>query len=50
LNIHDFKLFKQSRLSIKKETLICVDTGYLGLTKLHENTGIDEKDLGYDLI
>ena len=26
-NTHDFKLFKQSRLPIKKETLVCVDTG-----------------------
>jgi hypothetical protein len=33
-NTHDFKLFKQSRLPIKKETLVCVDTGYLGLVKI----------------
>lgn len=30
-NTHDFKLFKHSKLPIKKETLICVDTGYLGI-------------------
>lgn len=42
-NTHDFKLFKQSRLPIKKETLVCVDTGYLGLTKLHKNTEMPKK-------
>ena len=42
-NTHDFKLFKQSRLPIKKETLVCVDTGYLGLVKLHKNTEMPKK-------
>jgi len=42
-NTHDFKLFKQSRLPIKKETLVCVDTGYLGLTRLHQNTEMPKK-------
>jgi hypothetical protein len=42
-NTHDFKLFKQSRLPIKKKTLVCVDTGYLGLCKLHSNTEIPKK-------
>jgi hypothetical protein len=42
-NTHDFKLFKQSRLPIKKETLVCVDTGYLGLAKLHKNTEMPKK-------
>lgn len=43
INTHDFKLFKQSRLPIKKETLIFVDTAYLGLSKLHENTEMPKK-------
>jgi len=42
-NTHDFKLLKQSRLPIKKETIVCVDTGYLGLAKLHENTEMPKK-------
>ena len=42
-NTHDFKLFKKSKLPIKKETIVCVDTGYLGLTKLHANTEIPKK-------
>ena len=42
-NTHDFKLFKKSRLPIKKETIVCVDTGYLGLAKLHENTEMPKK-------
>jgi hypothetical protein len=42
-NVHDFKLFKQSRLPIKKETNIKVDTGYLGLSALHANTDIPKK-------
>jgi len=42
-NTHDFKLFKESRLPIKKETIVCVDTGYLGLAKLHENTEMPKK-------
>lgn len=42
-NTHDFKLFKQSRLPIKKETLVCVDTGYLGMAKLHKNTEMPKK-------
>ena len=42
-NTHDFKLFKQSRLPIKKETIVCVDTGYLGLIKLHVNTEMPKK-------
>jgi len=42
-NTHDFKLFKQSRLPIKKETIVCVDTGYLGLANLHENIEMPKK-------
>ncbi|CAA6811459.1 MAG: Unknown protein [uncultured Sulfurovum sp.] len=64
-NTHDFKLFKHSRLPIKKETLICVDTGYLGIKQLDKNIKmlklkllksslknieIDVNDLAYVLI
>ena len=41
--MHDFKLFKKSRLPIKKETQVSVDTGYLGITSLHPNTDIPKK-------
>jgi len=41
--VHDFKLFKQSRLPIKKETNIKVDTGYLGIHSLHVNCDIPKK-------
>jgi hypothetical protein len=36
-NTHDFRLFKQSKLPLKKDTLVYVDTGYLGMKKLHQN-------------
>ena len=42
-NTHDFKLFKQSRLPIKKETIVCVDTGYLGLANIHKNIEMPKK-------
>lgn len=42
-NVHDFKLFKKSRLPIKKETNVKVDTGYLGINSLHANTDIPKK-------
>ena len=42
-NTHDFKLFKLSRLPIKKETLVCVDTGYLGVAKIHTKTEMPKK-------
>ena len=42
-NTHDYKLFRQSKLPIKKETLICVDTGYLGIRKLHQNIEMPKK-------
>lgn len=43
VNIHDFKLFKQSRLPIPKETKACIDTGYLGIDKIHANVEIPKK-------
>jgi len=46
-NIHDFKLFKQSRLPIPKETKVGVDTGYLGILSLHANSDIPKKKSKY---
>jgi len=42
-NIHDFKLFKKSRLPIKKETKVKVDNGYQGIESLHTNVAIPKK-------
>jgi len=42
-NKHDYKLFKESKLPIRRDTLVCVDNGYLGLEKLHKNTEIPKK-------
>jgi hypothetical protein len=41
--MHDFKLFKQSRLPIKKETKVSVDNGYLGIHSLHANSELPKK-------
>jgi len=35
---HDFKLFKDSRMSFKPETKCVVDTGYQGIQNLHNNS------------
>ena len=42
-NTHDFKLYKQSRLPIPQMLKVCVDTGYLGITKFHENIEMPKK-------
>jgi hypothetical protein len=42
-NMHDFKLFKLSRLPIRQETKVCVDTGYLGICNIHSNSDIPKK-------
>lgn len=41
--IHDFTMFKKSKLSIHKKTLILADLGYLGINKLHKNSWIPHK-------
>ena len=41
--MHDFKLFKNSRLHVAKEALIAVDSGYQGLQKTHANTELPKK-------
>jgi len=43
-NTHDFRLFKQSKLPLKRDTLVYVDTGYLGMKKLHQNIEIPKKN------
>jgi hypothetical protein len=43
INMHDFKLFKHSKLPIKSDLLVCVDTGYLGIDKLHKKVEIPKK-------
>ena len=42
-NMHDFKLFKHSKLPIKRDLLVCVDTGYLGIHKIHNKVEIPKK-------
>ena len=40
---HDFRLFKESKVSISEEVEAIVDTGYQGLNKLHNKTSIPKK-------
>jgi hypothetical protein len=40
---HDFRLFKESRPIIKKDTLVQGDTGYQGIQKVHQNSNIPFK-------
>lgn len=40
---HDFKLFKESDVHFKESTEVKVDTGYLGLSKMHAKTTMPKK-------
>ena len=40
---HDFQLFKESRTHVKAETVLEVDTGYLGLAQIHANSLLPKK-------
>jgi hypothetical protein len=40
---HDFKLFKESGVHFKESTEVKVDTGYLGLPKMHAKTIMPKK-------
>lgn len=40
---HDFELYKKSYVTLRKETKILADTGYLGIRSLHENSTIPKK-------
>jgi hypothetical protein len=42
-SVHDFKMFKESKLPIKQDTNVKVDLGYLGIKKIHKNTDIPKK-------
>jgi len=42
-NTHDFKLYKQSKLPLPQMLRVCVDTGYLGILNLHENSEMPKK-------
>lgn len=41
--MHDFKLFKRSRLPLRPETKALVDTGFIGIKKIHENSELPKK-------
>ena len=36
--MHDFKLFKESKVQMNPEVEVIVDSGYQGLQKMHANT------------
>ena len=40
---HDFRLFKDSRIHVRTETLLEADTGYQGLVQLHANSLLPKK-------
>jgi hypothetical protein len=40
---HDFALYKESKVALRKETAILADTGYLGIHHLHEHSTIPKK-------
>jgi phage terminase large subunit GpA-like protein len=41
--IHDFKLYKKSRVKIAIDIQVLTDTGYQGLQKIHANTSMPKK-------
>ena len=40
---HDFRLFRDSRIHVRAETLLEADTGYQGLAQLHANSLLPKK-------
>lgn len=42
-SMHDFQLFKTSRIGINAKTECLADSGYQGLTKLHTNSQTPKK-------
>jgi hypothetical protein len=40
---HDFRLYKESKVRMQKETKVLTDTGYMGLPKIHPNTSMPKK-------
>lgn len=41
--VHDFRLFKQSRLPLSSKTQVLADKGYQGILKLHPNSQTPKK-------
>jgi hypothetical protein len=41
--MHDFRLFKQSRIPLKQTIRCLVDKGYQGIQKLHANSQVPQK-------
>ena len=41
--MHDFRLFKQSRIPLKQTIKCLVDKGYQGIQKLHANSEVPQK-------
>ena len=41
--VHDFKLLGRSRLALPAQTQCLADSGYLGLTKCHDNSRLPHK-------
>jgi transposase len=41
--VHDFRLFKQSRLPVSSKTQLLADKGYQGILKLHSNSQTPKK-------
>lgn len=40
---HDFRLFKESKTHIREEIEVQVDTGFVGITKIHANSVLPKK-------
>jgi len=40
---HDFKLYGESRIALRKETELETDTGYQGILAVHENSTLPKK-------
>ena len=40
---HDFRLFKESKTHVGKNTKIVTDTGYQGIKKIHKNSELPKK-------
>lgn len=45
---HDFKLFQRSRLPLNKNKKVQVDSGYLGIEKIHQNSTLPKKKSKYN--
>ena len=40
---HDFRLYKESQVRVKSETVVETDTGFQGIAKLHANSVLPKK-------